>query len=1057
MRPVTLEMTAFGSYAETTAIPFSELRRGLYLVTGDTGAGKTTIFDAIMFALYGEASGRDRERSMLHCDRVPRSVDTVVKLRFVQAGREYTVTRRIHFQKKRGADGQYGDGRVDAELIEPDREVTGAQAVTTRCEELLGLNAEQFRKIVMLAQGEFREFLKANSDKKNEILGRLFDNSAYVYYQELLAGAREALSERRRDCRQALRAAVAPLRDDETRPAPERERYDSEHPALLENLEALVRDGEERAERFAREREDASRALGALRERRGEAETVNALLRERDETARRAEALEAQSDEIAVRRERFARFETALRQALPPLEARRRAADALDQTERTIKELRLSLEERELALAAAERTVSDDAPAAERLQETRALFQRIEEQRGAYAVLRARRTEREASARRAAEAVERADALLAEQTKKEQQTAALQASLEALRDIDARAERSAFEADRAAETSRAVAALRSAAADIARGEEQFASARTDLEERARAALAAAEEHLSLYRRFLRGQAGLLSADLAAALERDGEAECPVCRTRLRREQRDALARPDEDTPREETVERERVRARRLEAARAEQSATVERLAAALQGQKEALLESARRLLPALDTYESLTAPGVLSAEAARAEKAAEAAETARREALAQQRERDEERQALAALTQALAALTDERERCAALAREHTARVRELDAAIDEQCRGLLYPDEETAAARQEELARQRRSLEETIQAHAAALTAERQRRDMTRGALREQEELCQRRRAERESADAALAHALASADFADETAVRDALAPAGDGDPELWLRRERESLAQYDNDLANARERLASLTIQTEGKTAVDLETLDGEIAAAAAREEQCVTALTEARRRLEDHRRIRQDAARQRAALAATDAAWRRLDLLGELAAARSSAEGGRVDFDRYVMGTVFREILDMANQRLDVMSGGRYELVHRSSVNHSSSKAGLEIDVLDLTTGQTRPSATLSGGEAFFTSLALALGLSDVVQNHAGGRRLDTLFIDEGFGSLSDDALDRALQVLEALTEGDRLVGLISHVDRLGESIPQKIRVKNTPQGSVLSLELQ
>ena len=152
--------------------------------------------------------------------------------------------------------------------------------------------------------------------------------------------------------------------------------------------------------------------------------------------------------------------------------------------------------------------------------------------------------------------------------------------------------------------------------------------------------------------------------------------------------------------------------------------------------------------------------------------------------------------------------------------------------------------------------------------------------------------------------------------------------------------------------------------------------------------------------------------------------------------------------------MGAVFREILEQANRRLDLISGGRYQLEHKTSADRASAKAGLEIEVLDLTTGKRRPSASLSGGEAFYTSLALALGLSDVVQSRAGGMKLEALFIDEGFGSLDEDMLDNALAVLNGLTGGDRLVGIISHVDKLSASIPQKIIVKNGPKGSSLKV---
>ena len=142
------------------------------------------------------------------------------------------------------------------------------------------------------------------------------------------------------------------------------------------------------------------------------------------------------------------------------------------------------------------------------------------------------------------------------------------------------------------------------------------------------------------------------------------------------------------------------------------------------------------------------------------------------------------------------------------------------------------------------------------------------------------------------------------------------------------------------------------------------------------------------------------------------------------------------------------------MANRRLDRMSGGRYELVLRVGANRANARAGLDVDVLDYNTGQRRPSGSLSGGEAFFTSLSLALGLSDVVQNHAGGRQMDALFIDEGFGTLSEGYLDMALDVLNQLTEGNRLVGIISHVDKLDESIPQKLRVTSGEVGSRVDL---
>ena len=1058
MRPLTLEMTAFGSYAGTTTVPFRDLKRGLYLVTGDTGAGKTTIFDAIMFALYGEASGRERGKDMLHCDRVPRSTDTVVCLRFLQGGQEYAVTRRIHFQKKRGTDGDYGDGKIDALLEEPDRTpVIGAQAVTARCEELLGLNAEQFRKIVMLAQGEFREFLKANSDKKNEILGKLFDNSAYVWYQELLSGARDELASRRAGIREALAATLAPLTEGGAADAAERELYVPGHPELGKNLDALVEKSEElRAARLT-ERETASAALGQLRERRGEAETVNALLRSREELLLRMARLEEQGGEIDRRRGLFSEAEKVLRQVMPALREHERSEAERIRAMRTVEKLKEELEAKEGALLSAQDTVLADAPSERRLEEILTMRQRTEEQFGLYDALGQKLEERENLIGQARTAAEETARLEEQRAALEDRVGENRSLIRDLGNIDAEVTRLSYDSASAAERSEQADALVTAAAGIGDEERRLEEKNTALEVKARAALKAAEEHMSLYRHFLAGQAGLLAAGLAEELERNGEAECPVCRTRLRREQRGSLAVPDGHMPDREAVDAARLRAERLERERNDQEKAVEILSAGIGRKKEELLGAAVRILPGCESYEELSAPGVLTGAAEAARAGAELAAQACRKALERQKERDLAAEKLVADESALSALMTElggRERAD---RERSSRIRELDAAIAEQRRALAFPDRAAAEAQLRDLDGEEQLLRRDLEQHQSQLTDARRDRDVARGALREQEDVLTQRIDSENRARSARDEALLASGIPDAETARTALAPAGDADPETWLKEERERLNEYVNDCRNTREMLDALKAQTEGKTMTDMDALAAQIDAAEEREKETEAALALSGQRLSQCRAVRDRAAEHTAALTATDAAWARLDRLGDLAAAKGSAEGGRVDFDRYVMGTVFREILEMANQRLDVMSGGRYELVHRSTVGHSSSKAGLDIDVLDLTTGQQRPSASLSGGEAFFTSLALALGLSDVVQNHAGGRRLDTLFIDEGFGSLSDDALDRALNVLDQLTEGDRLVGIISHVDKLGESIPQKIRVRSTPRGSELSLELE
>ena len=167
------------------------------------------------------------------------------------------------------------------------------------------------------------------------------------------------------------------------------------------------------------------------------------------------------------------------------------------------------------------------------------------------------------------------------------------------------------------------------------------------------------------------------------------------------------------------------------------------------------------------------------------------------------------------------------------------------------------------------------------------------------------------------------------------------------------------------------------------------------------------------------------------------------------------SNGAGGRLSFERYAMTSSFTQIIEMANARLEILSSGQYQLVHRMESYRKNGSAGLDIEVLDRMSGEKRQSASLSGGESFLVSLSLALGLSDVVRMHSGGQSLDTLFIDEGFGSLDGNVLDQAIQVLDSLSEDHtHLVGIISHVQRLDECIPQKIIVTKDSDGSHITL---
>ena len=547
---------------------------------------------------------------------------------------------------------------------------------------------------------------------------------------------------------------------------------------------------------------------------------------------------------------------------------------------------------------------------------------------------------------------------------------------------------------------------------------------------------------------------MLADELRQTLEMSEEAVCPVCGTHLQRQDAARLARLPEETPGREDVERARAAAGRDERERSEQHAAVQAKSATIAARKQAVAVRAGKLLPGCESWEALRAEGALESAAEEARQEAERCREALRAAQAKTAEGEKLRQELPQREQEEQALQERIAELWNLEKERQADIRVAEDAI----RGLntrLEGDE--ASAREEKTRREKRvgAIAAQLEKNRDALARAAHRRDTILGSLTEKENTAEKLTAERNAALEAQERVLAETGFDGPEAVAALLEPLRGRDAEGWLREERQALSAHEIGKQNARALIETRRAQTAGKEIVDLAALEEERRQLSERHTQRSEAHTRQENLLNNHRATVEKAEAIRKALAESDRAWQRLDALASLAGGVNS-ESGKLSFDRYVMGTMFREILAMANRRLELMSGGRYELVHKVGAERRNAKAGLEIEVLDKDTGVQRPSGSLSGGESFFTSLALALGLSDVVQNHAGGRQMDALFIDEGFGSLSDDVLDKALDVLNQLTEGDRLVGIISHVDKLDESIPQKIRVRRGEKGSSLSLEL-
>ncbi|MBQ9373933.1 MAG: SMC family ATPase [Oscillospiraceae bacterium] len=1048
MKPLVLELTAFGSYAGKTVIRFDGFSQGLYLITGDTGAGKTTIFDGIVFALYGKASGSDRSPDMMHCDLVDRATDTEVALTFRQDGRDYTVRRSLHFAKIRGTD-EYREGKPSATLTGDGlTPVSGASNVTDKCTELIGLNAEQFRRIVMLAQGEFRRFLTADSAEKNAILGRLFDSAPYVRYQNLLETARKQLEDERSGHRARLNDALGRLE-----PEYQTEQTAVGSPALLDALNGLVEADEADCAAHKAAYEALQTEENKLHKQYGEAETVNRNLTELENARAEMDRLELLRPEMERREKAFMLAETALHTVVPSLNAEAQAETRLNTARQVLALARAEAEAASAAMQTAGQNASNDPALQSELETLNHKIATLRDQLNLYpdflalqenCKTLAQECQKQLALQQKAEA--RLEALRGKKNAAEQRLAELEQADVRL----ARCEQRLAEATRAKNDWSGEGGVLDSRNELSRKEAALLAGETRLKALTQNAIRANSIAVTQKNRFLAGQAGLMAETVRAEIEEKGEAACPVCGSRLGRGDLAHLARLDDEIPSEAEVEQAEQAAAEANQTQQDQLLLVETGRSELRAAKDELIRRAQVLSEDCTDWSVLDAPGYLAQRTEAFEtaelEAAQAVNTARDDVSTRNRAKDALKQIEASLTTGSEYLDRVRTEIS----KADGDLRESQAKLVSLQGRLPYPTEAEAQTELDALMKRQASLRSLLDAHknaleqaASRLTEAEAKRDSQEAAILDRE---------REQAEAAaqVEAAIQRAGFADRAAVAHALLPCRDeADPEKWAEDERKTVTDYRNDLQTLGERIRLLTVQTAGKAMTDLARLQAEIDRVnqAANEENL--SWNAANQRASRHRMILTEATGETKALSETDGAWENLERLGRLAIGTSGL-GGKLSFDRYAMGAVFREILEMANQRLDRMSGGRYELVHKTTADRNNAQAGLDLAVDDHTTGIKRASASLSGGESFYTSLALALGLSDVVQNHAGGKKLDALFIDEGFGTLSDDMLSNALEVLGGLTEGDRLVGIISHVEKLSASIPQQIQVRSGADGS-------
>ncbi|MGY1604097.1 AAA family ATPase [Geodermatophilus sp. SYSU D00815] len=985
MRLHSLTLTAFGPFAGTVTLDLDEVAGdGLFLLWGPTGAGKTTLLDAVVYALYGTVPGPRGHEKRLRSDHAAAEVRTEVGCELTLAGQRLRVLRRPEQArpKKRGTGLTVEPARLtvqrwDGGTWEPvsTRIDEGSEYLATR----LGLTAEQFCQVVLLPQGDFARFLRAEPEERARLLSTLFDVGRYGRAEQWLAEERRAAEEALRTQRLHVSTLLARVAQIAEATVPE-----SLAPELV-GADPAARVGAWLQTVRGRARDDLAAAAAA-------ADAAAEQLARADAELADARARAARHDRRANARAELDRL-VAAEARLVPARARRdagRRAEALRDV-----------------LRAADRATAAATSAADRLAAARAAWAAIGDGRAADALVVRDLWAEAAEARRLAPEAERADALARELELLDRSVAALErrcaegaaaaeawpARLAAARDhLEAAREAAArLPAERAAlgTTEAALAAARAAERVTATLERARRDAQAAREEE----LAARERLLDVRTRRLDGMA----AELAAGLV-DGE-DCPVCGAREH-------PRPAEPTATPVSAEAE-------EEARAGADAAAERAAA----RRRAVEDLERELAVLRERAAARTVPELVGAVAAEREQVERTAAGARdAEALARSLDR------LTATSEAeLARWAADRDQLRSRTAERAARQAvhaELVATLD-AARGS-DPDLATRARRCATAA-------ETCEALLAA----------------EAEEL--RARTEGERAREAAAQRAGEAGFADVPAAAQALLDPG----ELAVLERR--IEEHDRARAAVERILADPELADLGERP-DVAAAEQRRARAAAERERAVSAAERARRCAGDLHDLAGEVVTAEVRLDERRHRWEQVSALAEVVAGRG-ANTKRMRLQSFVLAARLEQVADVASRRLSDMSGGRYTFVHSDAQGRHGARGGLGLDVLDEYTGTRRPTKTLSGGESFMASLALALGLADVVTAETGGVQIDTLFVDEGFGTLDAQALDAVMTVLDELRRGGRTVGVISHVEELRTRIPTRIEVVTGRNGSRLS----
>ena len=1052
-----LIISAFGPYADRMPeIDFEQFEeKGLFLISGDTGAGKTTIFDAICFALYGTTSGSYRDTKNLRSEYALGSAESYVDFYFSHQGRKFHIWRQPSYERKK----QRGTGLITekekAVLYEEGMApIEGLTQVNQAVKELLHIDEKQFKQIAMIAQGEFRDLLNAKTDQRTEILRTIFLTNGYKNIEYRLKDRMDASFGAKRSAERSIVQYFGDVSADEASDQAEELRELQERAAhsgsawnvdeMLELLERLIQADKGRQGIAAAELRKAESALHTKETELATAKTDNEFIRRLGALQEEKKHLEGRAGEIEQTAALLGRQKTASHEVSPVYQTWKAKQDDIFATEEKLKDKKSQLEAAEQNAGQRTEQLSAAEEKRGRAEELQKKIDKLNEEEESY-------QKREELEQRSWELNDKKKALLEEEqliktteshlreeiVQFKQTVSKLKESPEKLQKVKTEVEALCRLSDEMTEVfNQRIPEWTKRQKALLAKQKAFSSAREKYEK-------ALEQRLKAERILEDCRAGILAQGLE-----EGE-NCPVCGS-LHHPQ---LAQLPEQSITEEAYKK------------------LQREEAALQETKNLANTEAEKAKTALEEYEEQLRIKVCDLFEAAAVELPTAGDSL-----------DE----LLSKLQEARLVTEEKEK------EHTKRQLSLERACaqlakaERQLDKAQGEDSDTLATRKEELLREKQSVEhacvetqtmqqtftqlsfgswaEADQARSAAKkeanaildaikTAEQEKKkadaevtSLQAASVTLEESLKTQAQNEKELR-ASLDQALLKGDFASVDEMLTFVIP------EAQIRETEGKIAAYNQSVATNQMQLAQAEEDARGKKPVDMEELQLQCEEAKQGVERLRRTVISAEHRIAANSEKQGQILSQRRALLRADKEYAITRRLYDLV--KGTTGNGKITLEQYIQATGFDHIIAAANRRLLPMSDGQFELYRQEDSLGKKSNNFLDLEVLDNYTGHRRPVGNLSGGESFKASLSLALGLSDTVSSNLGGIQMDALFIDEGFGTLDRRSMESAMDILVNLSGTNKLVGIISHREELMENIPQQIRIKKYKDGSQITVD--